>query len=263
MKQLDLFGSLMRTLLPQRKPKIAQRPFPPVSKPAVPKILDVEVGGRTISVHVYRKKSARNYILSISRDGSSLRLTLPPRGSLASGLEFVREKQLLISKWQQGANQRLKIIPGATIPFKGTPHLIVWQADFPRIIDLHDCKIRVGGPRELVGKRVLRWLKEQALADLTRITVDVATKHKIRVLKISVNNATARWGSCSSTGQINYSWRLILAPDAARHYVVCHELAHLKHMNHSPKFWAEVERLGGDLSQKAWFKGDGITVMAI
>jgi predicted metal-dependent hydrolase len=252
MKQLPLFADFLNRIVPGRKAKSTA--IPKSIKPAGPEIIDVEIGPRTVCVHVYRKTGARNFTLSLTRDHRAVRLSMPKRAALRDGLRFVQEKQALLLKWLDADRSGIVIEPDAVIPFKGHPHRIIWHADFPRSVQLSGDNIHVGGPENLAGKRVLRWLKAQALDDVTRMTNEIALHHTIRVSKIAVNNASARWGSCSSTGAINFSWRLIFAPDAARHYVVCHELAHRTHMNHSAAFWREVERLGGDLAQKNWFK---------
>ncbi len=246
MKQLDLFGALLR--------RAKQISLPSVKKSAEAKHVDIDLDGRTMRVELHRRKSARHYTLSLTRDGTALRLSLPLRASLASGLAFVQEKKSLVQKWLADAPAPTALCPGSTIALHGVPHRIVWRADLPRTVFVEGHVIHVGGPENLARARLLRWLKAGALADLTRLTRDIAAAHDIAVTKISVNNAAARWGSCSSDGSINFTWRLILVPPAALHYVVCHELAHRRHMNHSAAFWREVSRLGGDLTQRAWFK---------
>jgi predicted metal-dependent hydrolase len=263
MKQGELFGGVLKMLVPKRRPKLAPRLLVTKPRAAGPQSVGVELAGENFTVHIFRKKQARHFTLALARDGTSLRLTLPVRASVVTGLDFVREKQALVLKWLAVRDTALQVAPGCRIPFRGVAHDIVWQADFPRGVERAGTDIRVGGAPDLAGARVRRWLKKQALDDLMHTTQAVALRHQVRVTKIAVNNARARWGSCSSGGSINYSWRLICAPDAARHYVVCHELAHLKHMNHSPQFWAEVARLGGDLSQRVWFKTDGQKVLAL
>jgi predicted metal-dependent hydrolase len=259
----DLFGSLRGFLAPFRQGKNAPRLR--VQKPAArtPHCVELTLDGQTVALHVFRKRQARNYTLSLARDGKTIRLTLPVRASLASGLGFVREKQALVLKWLAAKHTGLALTPGSSLPFKGVPHVIDWQSGYPRGVTLAAGTIRIGGPQDMAAGRVRRWLKQQALDDLTRTTLAIAALHKLPVTKVAVNTAAARWGSCSSGGNINYTWRLILAPDAARQYVVCHELAHLAHMNHSPAFWAEVVRLGGDLAQRAWFKTEGPRVLAV
>jgi hypothetical protein len=74
-----------------------------------------------------------------------------------------------------------------------------------------------------------------------------------KVARITVRDTTTRWGSCSATGNLAFSWRLIMAPEAVLHYVVAHEVAHLVEMNHGPRFWKLVERLVPHVGrQRAW-----------
>jgi predicted metal-dependent hydrolase len=265
MTQLTLFGKLLNVVrtakiapVPKiRGAKISLRPKPKIE------IIAVDIDGITVDIYIYRSCAARNYTVSLARDGMNIRLTVPQRASLKSGLAFVQEKRAMIKSWLQNQAPKLQLAPGAIIPIKGVDHHIIWRADLPRKIKLDGTTLFVGGPIELVSARVMRWLRAMALADLTATTRAIAADFALPVTNIAVNNAVARWGSCSSTGRINYAWRLICAPDAARHYVVAHELAHLKHMNHSPAFWREVTRLGGDLSQRAWFQKQGAAILAL
>lgn len=98
----------------------------------------------------------------------------------------------------------------------------------------------------IIQRRATQWLKEQALQDFSRRIEVFAAKLGVATPPLALSNAQARWGSCSSRGEIRLNWRLIQAPPHIINYVVCHELAHLKHMNHSAQFWAQVETLYPD-----------------
>jgi hypothetical protein len=81
----------------------------------------------------------------------------------------------------------------------------------------------------------------------------------VKVRRITVRDATSRWGSCSTTGVLSFSWRLVLAPAAILDYVAAHEVAHLKEMNHGPRFWALVEQTYPDMrSAKRWLQAHGM-----
>ncbi|HEY8084581.1 MAG TPA: SprT family zinc-dependent metalloprotease [Methylophilaceae bacterium] len=97
-----------------------------------------------------------------------------------------------------------------------------------------------------IRRKVLSWYRIVALDDFTRRIAILAAKLGVKTPPVSLSNAATRWGSCSSRGDIRLNWRLIQAPPNIIHYVVAHELAHLKHMDHSPKFWAVVETLCPD-----------------
>jgi predicted metal-dependent hydrolase len=90
---------------------------------------------------------------------------------------------------------------------------------------------------------VLMWYKKQAILDFTRRVEVFAAKLGVATPPVAISNAQSRWGSCNSRGQVRLSWRLLQAPPHIINYVICHELAHLKQMNHSAKFYAVVEQL--------------------
>jgi len=102
---------------------------------------------------------------------------------------------------------------------------------------------------EAVRHKVLQWYKKQALPDFSRRIALFAAKLGVATPPIGLSSAQSRWGSCSSRGNIRLNWRLLQAPPHIINYVICHELAHLKEMNHSAKFWAIVESLFPDYRQ--------------
>ena len=95
----------------------------------------------------------------------------------------------------------------------------------------------------LIQKKVLDWYRKQALADFSRRLEIFATQLGVPKPRLFLSNAQSRWGSCNSKQEIRINWRLIQATPHIINYVICHELAHLKEMNHSAKFWAVVESL--------------------
>jgi predicted metal-dependent hydrolase len=108
-----------------------------------------------------------------------------------------------------------------------------------------DGRILTGGPLETIEPRLLRWLKQQARVVLERETRACADKADVTVARIGIGDPLSRWGSCSESGSIRYSWRLILAPDWVLRATVAHEVAHRVHMNHGPAFHALVAGLFG------------------
>ena len=96
---------------------------------------------------------------------------------------------------------------------------------------------------EEIKKAVIILYRKYAAEHLKERTMHYARLMDVAPQKVSVTSAKTRWGSCASTGRINFSWRLIQADDSAIDYVVVHELAHLKEHNHSAKFWGEVAKV--------------------
>jgi predicted metal-dependent hydrolase len=97
-----------------------------------------------------------------------------------------------------------------------------------------------------IEKAVIAWYKKQALPHFAQRAFFFAKLHGLSPPRVFLSSANSRWGSCNSRREVRFSWRLIKARAALIDYVVCHELAHLRHMNHSSAFWAEVERMCPD-----------------
>ncbi|MDP2247100.1 MAG: SprT family zinc-dependent metalloprotease [Nitrosomonadales bacterium] len=102
---------------------------------------------------------------------------------------------------------------------------------------------------ELVASKVVQWYKKEALTDFSRRLALFATKLGVELPKLYLSNAQSRWGSCNSKKEIRINWRLLQAPPHIINYVICHELAHLKQMNHSVRFWNIVESLQPDYKE--------------
>lgn len=97
-----------------------------------------------------------------------------------------------------------------------------------------------------IARKVLQWYRKQAMADFGRRLEILSAKLGVPVPPLFLSNARSRWGSCNSRGEVRLNWRLLQAPPHIINYVICHELAHLKQMNHSAKFWAIVEKICPD-----------------
>lgn len=136
-------------------------------------------------------------------------------------------------------------VPGAVIPIDGADLELCWSASAPRTPRLEGARLTCGGPREAFSGRIESFLKRLALAKLSEETAAIAATIGVRPSSVRVGDASTRWGSCSSSGTIRYSWRLILAPPEARRYVVCHEVAHLRHLDHGREFRALEQTLFG------------------
>jgi len=138
---------------------------------------------------------------------------------------------------------------GGLIPLRGVPHRLVFMgarrgkpvqvvATGPDQLD----EIHVRGQLEHVPRRLRDWLIAEAKSDLIERSHFHANRLGLKVGRITVRDQTSRWGSCSSTGNLSYSWRLVLAPPQILDYVAAHEVAHLQEMNHGPQFWALVAK---------------------
>ena len=109
-----------------------------------------------------------------------------------------------------------------------------------------------------VARRVRDFLAREAKRDLTEAIERYAAQLGQRPVRVTLRDTRSRWGSCTARGELNFSWRLILAPPTVLDYLVAHEMAHLREMNHSPRFWALVHALCPHTdAAEAWLKRHG------
>jgi predicted metal-dependent hydrolase len=160
--------------------------------------------------------------------------------------------QVEVMQWQDGAEL---LLLGNQITLSVRPDTV------SRAVDYHPGLLEVSlpntGNQTVIAKKVLQWYKKQALSDFSRRIALLSAKLGVTTPPLFLSSARSRWGSCNSKQEIRLNWRLLQAPPHIINYVVAHELAHLKEMNHSAKFWAIVERIYPDYKTaekelKAW-----------
>jgi predicted metal-dependent hydrolase len=218
---------------------------------------DLRIGETPVRLRVSPR--ARKLRLSVDPRTRSVLLTVPRRVSQRRALAWASEHRGWIEQALADIPPPLAFAPGACVPLYGEPFTIDWEASRPRRIEIEGGRLIAGGPRDGLDRRILRWLKAEARALLTRETRDFAAKTGARLAGVGIGDPVSRWGSCSSGGAIRYSWRLILAPEFVRRATVAHEVAHLVHLNHGPAFHALVaEILGADPAPaRAWLRREG------
>lgn len=222
----------------------------------------VHVAGRDVPVAVLRHPRARRLRLRYDADAGRLRLTMPPRGSLTSARAWVTEQQGWIAKQLVNAPVGMHVAPGILMPWRGRELRIDWHAAAPRTPMLDGDRLILGGPEGAIGRRVARWLAGTARAELAEASFALAQRAGLPLASISVGDPRSRWGSCSAAGRIRYSWRLLMMPDFVRQSVVAHEVAHLRHLDHSPRFHRLAETLlGADPAvARDWLRRNGAAI---
>ncbi|WP_374550336.1 M48 family metallopeptidase [Sphingobium yanoikuyae] len=220
---------------------------------------EILIDGVAMPVRVRRSARARAYKLTIDGLRGELRLSLPARANLKRALGWAQGHEDWV-RAQMAVTPAVTLLgDGATFPLEGREVRICWLAGATRTIRLEGDRLILGGAAESVGARVLRWLRTRAKAVLEAETLAMAQDHGLIVASVGTGDTRSRWGSCTSTGAIRYSWRLILAPAWVRRSTVAHELAHLLHMDHSPAFHAAHARIYGEDPRpaRAWLKAHG------
>jgi predicted metal-dependent hydrolase len=208
---------------------------------------------------------ARRMRLRVDRRSGEVLLTVPKRASRRKALEWAAGHRTWIEEQLAQIVPGVQLGPGAELPLYGKPHSIRWDENASRIPRLEAGALVVGGPAGNLEARILRWLRRHAAELLSRETREFAARASVGVSRVGVGDPLSRWGSCSPSGAIRYSWRLILAPDWVRRATVAHEVAHRVHMNHGPDFHALVERLLGADPKPArlWLRRHGASIHRI
>lgn len=170
-------------------------------------------------------------------------LTVPRRMNRRTALDWAQGQR----DWVEAQLAKLQpgepFVRGAEIMFEGRTILLHWQPSLPRTPQFSADVLSCGGLEAAFGGRIERYLRAEARRRLSEETAEAAGRAGVAVKSVAVGDASSRWGSCSSSGAIRYNWRLILAPPHLLRWVVAHEVAHRKHMDHGPAFKALEARL--------------------
>jgi hypothetical protein len=180
-------------------------------------------------------------------------VVLPTRATRRDGHRFLLENKGWIRERLELLPPRERFRHGAVIPFLGVEHRIRHRPRAVPGIWREDNTIHVGGPREQVSKRVENWLKREARRELERRAQVKASRIDRTITGLTLRDPRSRWGSCTPEGVLSFSWRLIMAPRPVIDYVVAHEVAHLKELNHSWRFWKLTDTLTRHMeSSRSW-----------
>jgi hypothetical protein len=229
----------------------------PVSQSSADDLL--AVNARQIPIAFVRNPRARRYVLRLRPDGLA-RVTIPRGGSAAEARRFAERNR----DWLDRQLQRLATQPkrpaewlvGTEILFRGEPvKLEAGVNGESGMIRFGTEVVRVPHAAADLRPVIEKLLRRLAAKELPPRVLEFAALHQSPVRRVTVRNQRSRWGSCSRRGTISLNWRLIQAPSYVRDYLMLHELSHLREMNHSARFWREVERVCPDYeTAERWLK---------
>ena len=213
---------------------------------------------RDVTLAIHRHRRARRLTLHVDQASGEVRLVLPQRAPLREGFAFAKRKAGWIRAQLDALPPRRPFVEGAAVPYLGQPHVVRRDPAARRGVWRDDGEIRVSGQPEFLPRRLTDFLKREARRELTERAHSKADTIGRRVKRISLRDTKSRWGSCASTGEINFSWRLIMAPEPVLDYVVAHEVAHLAYMDHNRAFWKLVTELTDEVAApQRWLREHG------
>ncbi len=227
-----------------------------------PVSIAVRHGPDAYEVALRRRAGAKRITLRVSTADGGIVVTLPPRVPVETARRFVESQSGWIAARVARLPARHPFGPDGVVPLRGVPHRIVHVGGRGTASAALDAAgepvIRVPGEPPSVAGRVRRFLVREAEGDLAEAVLRHTGTLGLSARRTTLRDTRSRWGSCSSTGNLSFSWRLILAPPFVLDYLAAHEVAHLKELNHSARFWAVLHGLCPATDEaERWLKANG------
>jgi predicted metal-dependent hydrolase len=232
-------------------------------RPSEPPAITITFDREVYLVRVRRHRAARRYTLRIHSVTREAVLTMPPRGSLKQASAFAQKHGAWIAARLERLPKAAPFTDGAVLPLRGVDTRIAHRRGARGTVWVETASngerlLCVAGAEPHIPRRVRDYLKREAKSDLDAASKRSAGALGVTIKRVSIRDQSSRWGSCSTTGVLSYSWRLILAPPFVLDYLAAHEAAHLIEMNHSRRFWKLVERICPHMARaKTWLDAHG------
>jgi len=201
--------------------------------------------GEQIRVVIATRRGLRNITLRPKlRPMREIHISKPWLVRDRTALDFLESKRRWVERIFARAPTPECVVPGMTLEFLGRRVTVVHDgARHSNCYSDDGSWLIIGGGADMFERRLRDVIKKEFLAEAKRMIR--TCPRELWPARIAVRDTTSRWGSCSSSGTMSFSWRLAFAPTDVMRYVVMHEMAHRVHMDHSPAFWATVAQLYG------------------
>ncbi len=190
-----------------------------------------------------RSTRARKVSLRIDPRGGGVIVTLPSRAAQSAGMALLRDNATWVADRLASLPNPVLLTDGAIVPIDGLPHRIRHSPDGRRGAWLEPGSLLVSGAPEFLARRIADFLRAEARRRLSALAIAKAIAAGLPLRRVVVKDTRTRWGSCTADQTLMFCWRLVMAPPHVQDYVVAHEVAHLRHMNHGKGFWTLVAQL--------------------
>lgn len=225
--------------------------------------LTLEIAGEQVDLSIRHNARAKRYTLRMPQKGNEPVLTIPKHGTYDEAHDFALRNIEWLADRISNRSPVTAFEAGAIIPFRGEKCRLQASGALRGRVqcvagDDNMNTLLVPGDNQHFERRLTDWLKKQAREDITKACHHHANNLGLHYRSIAIRDQRTRWGSCSSGGRLNFSWRLILAPKEVLDYVAAHEVAHLEEMNHQPQFWRLVEKTCPNMQEhRNWLRNNG------
>lgn len=210
-----------------------------------------------------RSARARRVSLRIDPREGGVIITLPPRATQSAGRALLMDHAGWVAERLARLPIPVVIADGAVLPLDGRP-VSIRHTPGRRGTHLLDGVLNVSGDPEFLARRVFDFLRAEARRRLAAAAMQKAAAAGLKARRVVIKDTRSRWGSCAADGTLMFSWRLVMAPPEVQDYVVAHEVAHLRHMDHSARFWSQVAALTPHrAAASAWLERGGAGLMRI
>ncbi|MEL6920757.1 MAG: M48 family metallopeptidase [Pseudomonadota bacterium] len=235
------------------------------ARPALPDSLSI--AGRDVPLTVRENARAKRLTMRLQPGARGISITVPPKTPARAIDDFIMRHAGWLETQVGKQPDRPQVRAGIKLPIRGANHVIVHEPG-RGVAHVRDgqsgTELVVRGEEKFLSRRVADFLKAQAKRDIDALVAHHAANVGRNVKSVRYRDTTSRWGSCSSDGALSFSWRIMMAPPSVINYLVAHECAHLREMNHGPKFWALCEELCPDTKRcTQWLKRNGGKLQAI
>lgn len=211
-----------------------------------------------------RNQRARRVSLRIDPRGGAVVVTLPPRSSRTQGVALLMSHAGWVAERLAALPGQVALTDGAEVPFGGVAHRIRHTGAARGAVQIVDGEILVSGAPEFLARRVGDFLRAEAQRSLSALVLEKAAQAGLHPRRVSIKDTKSRWGSCAADRSLSFSWRLVMAPAFVQDYVAAHEVAHLRHMNHGPQFWALTRSLSAHTDPAiAWLRAEAPRLLRI
>jgi hypothetical protein len=220
--------------------------------------------GRDVTLRVEVNPRARRISLRLDPVSRHVVAVAPNPRLTGEAAAFAKSRLAWVAAQLSRLPNQVLLAPGQTIPFRGEACRLIWTPGRAPAAQDGGALVAGGGDEQAFAARIRRFLHLQARTDLVGRVVVHAAALGVAPTRITVKDTASRWGSCTARGALSFSWRVILAPPFVLDYLAAHEVAHLREMNHSARFWRLVAECIPDFARaESWLDRHGASLHAI